>query len=96
MISSLIWYKYLKLGSSSKGALATLTWSSGLLLDERVGVSYPDGQMDSAGRIRIIYDRDRTGDREILIATFREQDLKAGELVAEDSQLRQVVSRIGG
>ena len=72
------------------------SWSSGLLLDERAGVSYPDGQMDSDGKIRIIYDRDRTGDREILIATFREQDLKAGKLVAEDSQLRQVVSRIGG
>ncbi|MFM7605003.1 MAG: sialidase family protein, partial [Prosthecobacter sp.] len=44
------------------------TWSGGLMLDERLGVSYPDGQQTPDGLIRIIYDFNRTADRNILIA----------------------------
>jgi hypothetical protein len=32
------------------------TWGGGLMLDERLGVSYPDGQQTPDGLIRIIYD----------------------------------------
>ena len=41
------------------------TWNEGLLLDERKGVSYPDGVQDRDGLIWITYDRDRGGDGEI-------------------------------
>ncbi|MCA9211063.1 MAG: exo-alpha-sialidase [Planctomycetales bacterium] len=72
------------------------TWSGGLLLDERAGVSYPDGQQTEDGLIRIIYDYSRTGDRHILMATFREQDVAAGKPVSDDVQLRQLVSDASG
>jgi hypothetical protein len=67
-------------------------WQGGLLLDERKGVSYPDGQQTKDGLIRIIYDFSRTGDRHILLATFREEDIKAGKPVSDDVRLRQIVS----
>jgi predicted neuraminidase len=54
------------------------TWGGGLLLDERAGVSYPDGQQTPDGVIRIIYDYSRTGSRHILMAEFREEDVAAG------------------
>ncbi len=76
--------------SSDDGA----TWSGGLLLDERKGVSYPDGQQTDDGLIRIIYDRDRTGDREILMATFREEDAAAGRAVSDAVRLRMPISRV--
>ena len=72
------------------------TWEGGLLLDERNGVSYPDGQQTPDGLIRIVYDRDRTGAREILMATFREEDVVAGEATSGAVTLRQVVSKAGG
>ena len=39
------------------------TWGGGLVLDERKSVSYPDGQQQADGLIRLIYDYDRTGER---------------------------------
>jgi len=69
------------------------TWSSGLLLDERSGVSYPDGQQGNDGTIYIIYDHDRRGAREILMATFTEDDVFAGKLGSPASSLRKVVSK---
>jgi hypothetical protein len=72
------------------------TWGGGLLLDERAGVSYPDGQERPDGLIRIIYDYSRTGDRTILMATFREEDAAAGTAVSGAVKLRQLVSRGSG
>ena len=72
------------------------SWNGGLMLDERSGVSYPDGQQQADGRIRIIYDYSRTGDRHILMATFREQDVAAGKPVSDDVKLRQLVSEASG
>jgi hypothetical protein len=72
------------------------TWGGGLLLDERSGVSYPDGQQTADGLIRIIYDYSRTGDRHILIAAFREEDAAAGEPVTDAVRLRQLVSEASG
>jgi hypothetical protein len=69
------------------------TWEGGLLLDPRQQVSYPDATEDEQGRIYAIYDRERHGAREILMAVFRPADVIAGELVSEDSRLRQVVNR---
>jgi len=72
------------------------TWTSGLLLDERSGVSYPDGQQTDDGLIRIIYDFSRTGSRHILMATFREEDVAAGKPVSDAVRLRQLVSEASG
>ena len=72
------------------------TWSGGLMLDERPGVSYPDGQQTADGLIRIIYDYNRTTDRQILLATFREEDVAAGRQVSTALCLRQQVSQGSG
>jgi len=77
------------------------TWSKkGLLLDKRIGVSYPDGKQTPDGKIHIIYDFNRGDppakgdDREILIATFTEEDIRAEKCVSSDSRLKQIVSKI--
>ena len=72
------------------------TWQGGLLLDERAGVSYPDGQQAADGQIHIIYDFSRTVSRHILRATFREEDVLAGKPVSKDLQLRQLISEASG
>lgn len=72
------------------------TWEGGLLLDERNGVSYPDGQQDKNGLIRIIYDYSRTADRLILMASFREDDVLAGKTDSASVRLRQLVSKGAG
>lgn len=72
------------------------TWGGGLMLDERSGVSYPDGQQADDGLIRIIYDYSRTGERHILMAAFREEDAAAGKPVTDSVRLRQLVSDASG
>lgn len=72
------------------------TWGGGLLLDERSGVSYPDGQQTKDGLIHIIYDYSRTGDRHILLATFQEEDVRAVKVVSKKAHLRQIVSDADG
>ncbi len=72
------------------------TWDGGLMLDERRGVSYPDGQQTPDGLIRIIYDYSRTGDRNILMATFREEDAGGGRATSGAVRLRQLVSKASG
>lgn len=74
-----------------------LTWSNGLLLDERLGVSYPDGQQFEDGTIHIIYDYSRTGDQNILMTSFREDDviLCSDRKMIEAWQRRRVVSKGG-
>ncbi|QOY89389.1 sialidase family protein [Paludibaculum fermentans] len=66
------------------------TWSGGLLLDERENVSYPDSTEGPGGRLYIIYDRERTGAREILMAQVTEKEVAAGKL-AEGSGSRLTV-----
>ncbi len=70
------------------------TWNEGLLLDERKGVSYPDGVQDKDGLIWITYDRDRNGAGEILLAKFREEDVVAGKNVSGVVSLKQVINRL--
>lgn len=72
------------------------TWRGGLMLDERSGVSYPDGQQTPDGIMRIIYDYNRVSDRNILLASFREEDVVAGKPVSADVRLRQLVSKASG
>jgi hypothetical protein len=69
------------------------TWKGDLLLDERATISYPDGVESPDGKIYIVYDRDRFTAREILLATFREQDVLAGKAQSADAKLRIIVNR---
>jgi hypothetical protein len=69
-----------------------------LLLDERDSVSYPDGVEAQNGDLYVIYDRGRfppTADREILMATFTEADVKQGQCVTERARLQVVVNWAG-
>lgn len=72
------------------------TWEGGLLLDERNGVSYPDGQQDADGTIWIAYDYSRTRARQIYLAAFREEDVVAGQDASGQLRLRILVSQGSG
>jgi hypothetical protein len=52
------------------------SWSRGLLMDERTGVSYPDGQQSEDGTIYVIYDYNRKKDQMIYMTSFRENDIE--------------------
>ena len=66
-----------------------LSWSNGLLLDERPGVSYPDGQQTSDGRIYITYDYNRSKEQNILVTSFTEDDILSGT----DNKILEVFNR---
>jgi hypothetical protein len=67
------------------------------MIDERTGVSYPDGFEGPDGLIHIIYDRNRAADREILLARFSEADILAGRPVDPRAKLRTMVHKaLGG
>ncbi|QDV22735.1 sialidase family protein [Aureliella helgolandensis] len=69
------------------------TWNGGLVLDERKGISYPDGCQAPDGYLYISYDRNRATDGEILLARFTEQDILAKKLVSPKSKLKLLISR---
>lgn len=68
------------------------TWEGGLLLDERVGIAYPDGQETADGTLFITYDYQRTKDRAILFAAFTEADVLAGAAVSGHVRLLMPIS----
>lgn len=80
------------------------TWNEGLQIDERGGsiyangviggVSYPDGVQDKNGLIWIVYDRNRRGEGEILMAKFNEEDVIAGSNVSGKVSLKQIVNKL--
>lgn len=72
------------------------TWEGGLLLDERPGVSYPDGVQSEDGTIYIIYDYSRTGDKKILMTTFTEADVLAGKPVSDRVRQRVLINQATG
>lgn len=72
------------------------TWQGGLLLDERSGVSYPDGFQGDDGRIYIIYDFDRLGDKTILMAVFTEQDALQGKDVSGKVRQQILINQATG
>ncbi len=55
------------------------TWSKGLLIDERLSVSYPDGQQTKDGTIYITYDYSRTGEQKIYMTSFKEEDVLSSD-----------------
>lgn len=72
------------------------TWKGGLVLDERTGVSYPDGFQAPDGMIYIVYDHNRYTDAEILMARFREDDVLAGRWSSPGARQRVLVNRATG
>lgn len=72
------------------------TWEGGLLLDERNGISYPDGCQDKNGNIWIIYDHARYVEGDILIAKFTENDVIEKKIVSPESKLNIMVNHSGG
>jgi len=72
------------------------TWQGGLLLDERSGVSYPDGVQAEDGAVYIIYDFDRHGEKYIYMAVFTEADILAEKCVSDRARLRVVVNKADG
>lgn len=67
------------------------TWTGGLMLDQRKGISYPDCAQSPDGTLYISYDRNRSTDGEILLARITEDDILAGRLVKPDSRLRMLI-----
>jgi hypothetical protein len=58
------------------------TWPHKLLLDARENVSYPDADQTIDGNIHVVFDRERTGDKDILYCKFTENDLILNNLDA--------------
>lgn len=81
------------------------TFPYSLMLDERIGVSYPDATESDDGYIYITYDRERgnrrsleeayLAAREILVAKITEEDIINGSLKNENSYLKRVASKLG-
>lgn len=77
------------------------TWTDGLLLDERES-SYPDGVESPDGTVYIIYDHQRytlnragnEGVGGVMMATFTEEDVRAGKPVSEKARLKVVISQL--
>jgi hypothetical protein len=71
------------------------TWPHRLLLDGRSDVSYPDGCQAPDGTIHVIYDRERHGAKEVLLATFTEEDIRNGEPRSPICRLQHTVDKAG-
>jgi predicted neuraminidase len=70
------------------------TWYGHLVLDDRSEVSYPDVVETPDGVCYVIYDRERTRAREILMAVFTEEDVAAGKPTRPDCRLKQLVNQV--
>jgi predicted neuraminidase len=70
------------------------TWNEGLLLDAREQVAYPDGVQAPDGKIFVVYDHDRQGTGQIMLAVFDEADIRAGHIVSTHSRLTHVVNEL--
>jgi hypothetical protein len=73
------------------------TWSGGLVLDERVGCSYPDAQQAADGAIYFCWDYQRSREQELWMTTFHEEDVIAAsaEATARVKSNRRLISRGG-
>jgi len=73
------------------------TWRGGLVIDERVGCSYPDAQQAADGTIYLVWDFMRSRDQEVWLTTFREEDAldTSAEASSRVQSHRRLVSRGG-
>jgi hypothetical protein len=72
------------------------SWQGGLRIDARAGVSYPDGVQAPDGTIYLIYDFQRTGQKQILMATFTEDDVATGQWSSSSARQRVVINQATG
>jgi hypothetical protein len=72
------------------------SWQGGLMIDERAGVSYPDGVETDDGRTYLIYDFDRYKAKEIYMAVFTEADVMAGAFSSPGSRARVLINKATG
>lgn len=72
------------------------TWFGGLLIDERLGVSYPDAVQAPDGCLYLIYDFDRQGAKEILLCTLEEEDIAQGVFDSSRAAGRILVNKALG
>lgn len=72
------------------------TWIGGLMLDERSGISYPDGCQSADGIVYVIYDYQRNTEKEILLASFTEEDVRAGTVVSDEAAFQIPVNKAFG
>ncbi|MDD4870748.1 MAG: sialidase family protein [Kiritimatiellae bacterium] len=72
------------------------TWQGGLMLDERTGVSYPDGVQSPDGTIYVIYDFSRTGEKQIFMAVFTEDDVIKGQWTSSKARQRVLINQATG
>lgn len=72
------------------------SWLGGLLLDERRRTSYPDATQAPDGTIHVVYDYNRHLEKQILMATFTERDVREGKLASPQSRSRVLVNRATG
>lgn len=70
------------------------TWKGRLMIDEREDVTYPDGVQAPDGTISIIYDYKRTPEGVVLMATFREDDVRAGKPVSDKVRRQVEIARL--
>lgn len=66
------------------------------MIDERAGISYPDGTQTPDGTIYLIYDFSRTREKQILMATFTEDDVAAGKWSSPKARQRVQVNQATG
>lgn len=73
-----------------------ISWKGGLMIDERRGVSYPDGFQAADGTIYISYDRNRATDGLILMARFTEEDVLNRRFLKSTSSTKLIISKPEG
>ena len=71
------------------------SWTAGMMIDPRTGVSYPDFTEESNGAILCVYDRDRYGVGEILLAEFTPDDVRKGVLPRPPQTISALRNRTG-
>lgn len=69
------------------------SWLGGLLLDERLSVSYPDAVQAPDGTLYAVYDYSRKAEKEILMATFTEDDILAQKGVSDKFRTKIVINK---
>lgn len=72
------------------------TWQGELHIDDRAGVSYPDATQAEDGTVYVIYDYSRYTEKLVLMATFTEADVLAGEDVSGKLRSGVEVNRATG
>ncbi len=74
-----------------------VTWKGGLLIDERLTISYPDtATLGADGIIHMVYDWNRFDEKNILMSTFTEEDILAGAYVSGAGRVRVLINQATG